>query len=186
MDEKRLLRKKMIDLRDAMVPETRRHMDRLLCQSLRELILERRPKIVHTYLPMPMEIDFLPVIHQMLEEHIRVVVPKTLRGGQLEHLILETPDQLEDGIFGTRHPMAGVPYEGPYDLIIVPGLAFDFHGNRLGYGGGYYDRFLPAHPEAYKTALCYSFQLMNNLPVEPHDIPLDSVLFVSSFESSNI
>lgn len=186
MEEKRLLRKKMADQRRQMSPEIKQDLDRRLCQSLQELITERRPKVVHTYLPMPMEVDFLPVIAAMPAEGIRIVVPKSLSRGQLEHLVLESFDQLEDGIFGTKHPVAGIPYSGPYDLIIVPGLAFDRHGNRLGYGGGYYDRFLPAHPETHKIALCYDFQIVEDLPLEPHDVQLDALLSATAFESSNI
>jgi 5-formyltetrahydrofolate cyclo-ligase len=186
MEEKRLLRKKMTDRRRQMSPAIKQDLDRRLCQSLQELITERRPKVVHTYLPMPAEIDFLPVLAKMLEENIQLVLPKTLRGGQLEHLPLTSFEQLEDGIFGTKHPIGGVPYTGAYDLIIVPGLAFDRQGHRLGYGGGYYDRFLPAHPEAHKIALCYDFQIVENLPLEPHDVQLDALLSATAFESSNI
>lgn len=186
MEDKRTLRKEMIKTRAEVDPGSKQAMDRLLSQSLTDLIQEHQPDVVHTYLPMSDEINFLPVIEEMLELGIRVVAPKTLKGGRLENLLLSSLHELEDGVFGTRHPAGNKLYTGPYDIIIVPGLAFDHHGNRLGYGGGYYDRFLPTHPEAYKIALCYAFQLVEELPLEPHDVQLDAVLFASLFESSNI
>lgn len=186
MEEKRTLRNEMIKIRADMDTGSKQTMDRLLSQSLTDLIQERQPGVVHTYLPMSEEINFNPVIEKMLELGIRVAAPKTLKGGRLENLLLSSLQELEDGVFGTRHPAGNKLYTGPYDIIIVPGLAFDHYGNRLGYGGGYYDRFLPTHPEAYKVALCYDFQLINGLPLEPHDIQLDAILFASLFESSNI
>ena len=62
------------------------------------------------------------------------------------------------------------------DLAIVPGMAFDPQGHRLGRGRGYYDRFLPLIPQAYKIGLCFPFQLVGNVPTEPTDIAMDEVV----------
>jgi 5-formyltetrahydrofolate cyclo-ligase len=83
---------------------------------------------------------------------------------------------LRAGRFGILEP-DGPPFVGPIDLIIVPGLAFGRDGSRLGYGGGYYDRFL-ARPEQENALRCgagYPFQLVDCLPTEPHDVPLTHV-----------
>ena len=62
------------------------------------------------------------------------------------------------------------------DLILVPGVAFDCAGNRLGFGKGYYDTFLPQAPNAVKIALAYDFQIVEQLPAEPWDVPMDFII----------
>ena len=68
------------------------------------------------------------------------------------------------------------PYQGGFDLIIVPGVAFDRKGNRLGRGRGYYDRFLCQHLDVKRIGICFDFQLVDKVPAEPFDIQMDEVL----------
>ncbi|MCL6590024.1 MAG: 5-formyltetrahydrofolate cyclo-ligase [Firmicutes bacterium] len=84
---------------------------------------------------------------------------------------------------GLWEPRPGVPLMAPesIDLIVTPGVAFDERGFRLGHGAGYYDRFLPKASQAHKLGLAYDFQVVKELPVEPHDVPLDSLLTPTRF-----
>ncbi len=68
------------------------------------------------------------------------------------------------------------PYTGGFDLIVVPGVAFDRHGNRLGRGKGYYDRFLCHHLEVKRIGICFDFQLVEEVPAEAFDIRMDEVI----------
>lgn len=68
------------------------------------------------------------------------------------------------------------PYHGTFDLIVVPGVAFDRKGNRLGRGRGYYDRFLCQHLDVKRIGICFDFQLVDEVPAEPFDIRMDEVL----------
>ena len=78
---------------------------------------------------------------------------------------------------GIPEPIADSPVaEDPHALVLMPGLAFDREGHRIGYGGGFYDRFLAKEPEHPTVALCYEFQMVENLPVESFDVPVDLVL----------
>lgn len=87
-----------------------------------------------------------------------------------------TPDTgFAVGDFNILEPK-NVAYTGDYDLIIVPGVAFDRQGNRLGRGKGYYDRFLCQHRATKKIGLCFDFQLIDNVPVEETDIPMDEII----------
>ena len=70
------------------------------------------------------------------------------------------------------------PYRGGFDLIVVPGVAFDKEGNRLGRGKGYYDRFLCQHPDVKRIGICFDFQLVDEVPAEPFDIRMDEVISV--------
>lgn len=173
---KQKLRQEMRQHRAELDHETKKKLDAALIHKLEELIKKRLPKRVHCYLPMGSEADIYPVVDFMLRSGITVVTPKSLPKRKLEHLVLKSVHELEDGLFGTKHPAEGRPFGGSYDLILVPGLAFDGQGHRLGYGGGYYDSFLKDHSSAYKVGVAYPFQMVDSLPAEAHDVRLDEVV----------
>lgn len=175
-DQKKKLRKIMLTERLNLDPLAKKTYDQWVCGVLWHKISTQGYKHVHCYLPMGTEIDIVPLIKKMLEHDIVVVTPKTLPKRQLQNLRLLSLDQLEKGVFGTSHPAGGHVYEGPFDLIIVPGLAFTADRYRLGYGGGYYDNFLVDHPEAKKIGIFYPFQMQKTIPLEPHDVRLNEVL----------
>ena len=174
--DKQNLRSKYNYLRNNISTKDKTIWDEVLCQKLLNYIIQSKPKIVHTYLPLGSEINFYPVIDYLLNQNIKVVCPKTLDKPFLQHLILNSLEHLEDGKFGTKFPSGENVYNGNYDLIIVPGLAYNSQNYRLGYGGGYYDHFLKSQPNAVKIGLFYSFQINEELPLEIHDIPLDIVM----------
>jgi len=150
--------------------------DYMICDAIWRQIENYDYKSIHCYLPMGTEINITPLIQSILDKKIPVAVPKTLPKGNMENLLLSSLEDLEDGIFGTKHPAGAQVFPGNYDLIIVPGLAFDKANFRLGYGGGYYDKFLANNPNSVKLGICYPFQKMSNIPLEKHDVRLDDVL----------
>jgi 5-formyltetrahydrofolate cyclo-ligase len=174
--QKKALRSSMLGQRSAMDAMIKKEYDQWICNELENHIQQRQCKVVHAYIPMVNEIDIRPLIENMLEQQITVVCPKTLPKRKLENRRLYSMHELETGIMGTQHPAQPELYEGPFDLIIVPGLAFDETRYRLGYGGGYYDGFLFSQPEAYKVGIFYPFQQVATVPLEPHDISLDTIL----------
>ena len=155
--------------------ERNTHAERI-CQLIWEIIQKRDAKIVHTYLNMGSEINVQPMIQHLLDAGITVVAPKTLKKRQLENRIVNNLKDMEPGVFGTYHPSGKEIYEGPFDLIISPGLAFNQNGGRLGYGGGYYDTFLAEQTDAWKLGICYPNQLLDDIPLEAHDILMDQVI----------
>lgn len=175
-DQKKALRKEMFGKRGAIAAAIKIDYDNWICAQLEQLILGNKYKVVHCYIPLPGEINISPLIEKLLQLNITVVCPKTLPKRKLENRILKSLNDLEVGIMGTQHPAEVNIYEGNYDLIVVPGLAYDINKFRLGYGGGYYDNFLNAQPDAYKVGIFYPFQLVANVPVEPHDFCLDIIL----------
>lgn len=175
-DQKQELRSQMRQQRAALETTFKGNYDQWICQSIWELIEAKGYQTIHCYLPMGHEIDIIPLIEKMLDAAKTVITPKTLPKRNLQHLRLNALAELEDGVFGTRHPAHAQEFSDSYDLIIVPGLAFDAANYRLGYGGGYYDGFLLQHPTAYKLGICYPFQRVKNVPVEAHDIQLNAVL----------
>ena len=175
-DQKRTLRKQMLLQRAKMDNRKKSLYDNIICQKLWNIIDYRSFSRIHCFLPMGTEINIFPLIEKMLTKKLTVITPKTQPQRNLQHLILNSLDELEKGIFGTQHPADSEEYSGEYDLIIVPGLAFDSVGYRLGYGGGYYDRFLGQHKKAVKMGVCYPFQKLDSIPIEEHDVQLDEVI----------
>lgn len=174
-DQKKSLRPKLLVKRARLKKKAKKKYDQLICESLWQTIKEQSYKTVHCYLPMGTEINITPLIVKLLQENFTVIVPKTLPKPKLKNLVLSSLDKLEDGVFGTKHPANAEEFYGDYDLIIVPGLAFDNSNYRLGYGGAYYDNFLVHHPNALKVGIFYPFQKVEKVPLEPHDVQLDEI-----------
>lgn len=98
-------------------------------------------------------------------------------GNELELRTYTGPDDLRIGAYGIEEP-AGAPFTnyGAIDLAVIPGVAFDAHGNRLGRGKGYYDRLLPQLASTYKIGICFPFQLVEEVPAETFDIRMDEII----------
>ena len=148
-------------------------------QELIKIASKAEISTVHTFLPIGSEINIYPFIQDCLNNDITVVVPKTLKSPQLQNLILHSLDDLKTGMFNTLSPINEVPYNGRFNLIIVPGLAYDKQFHRLGYGAGYYDHFIKNHLTTFTLGVCFSFQFIDSVPTEEHDISLNGVLYGS-------
>ncbi|MCY3668725.1 MAG: 5-formyltetrahydrofolate cyclo-ligase [Gemmatimonadetes bacterium] len=141
----------------------------------------RRAKLVHTYVSSKEnEVDTRALICTCLKHGKRVAVPVVMPGTKtLAHALIDGLDQLIVGPWGLAQPdpaaATWLPAEARIDLVVVPGLAFDRCGQRIGWGGGYYDRFL-AQVQAVKIGLCYDALVLDCIPGEPHDVPVDLVV----------
>ena len=141
----------------------------------------RRAKLVHTYVSSKEnEVDTRALIGTCLAQDKRVAVPVVMPGTKtLSHALIDALDQLVAGPYGLAQPDPAaalwLPSEARIDLVVVPGLAFDRRGQRIGWGGGYYDRFL-AQVQAIKIGLCYDALVLDCIPGEPHDVPVDMVV----------
>ena len=175
-EQKKKLRREMLARRGKLSNPEKKIYDRWIGKALAKMIKDNGYKVIHTYLPMGTEINISQFIEWSLKENIIVVNPKTLPNRKLEHLRLSALEEVENGVFGTSYPANAKEYAGNYDLIIVPGLAFDRSKNRLGYGGGYYDAFLSDHSSARKVGIFYPFQEVKRVPTELHDVRLDEIL----------
>lgn len=116
------------------------------------------------------------LLARALEAHKAVYLPRILGAGEMQFARILSLEDLEPGQFGTRQPRGrGLgPDKFAPDLMIVPGLAFDRKGHRLGYGGGYYDRFIAQRAFAWPLAgLCFAFQIIGQIPAKPWDLRLD-------------
>lgn len=134
-------------------------------------------KTIYGYLPYNQEVRTVPMLEQALRDGKRVAVPKVY-GDEMKFLYLDDLTKVSKGYAGIPEPIADEPVaDDKTALVLMPGLAFDPAGHRIGYGGGFYDKFLAAEPNHPTLALCYEFQMLPELHTEEHDIPVDTVLW---------
>ena len=150
-------------------------------EKLGELFLKsqayRNAKTIYGYLPYNQEVRTVPMLEQALRDGKRVAVPKIYED-TMRFLYLEDLSKVEKNDMGIPEPVADTPVaEDKTALVLMPGLAFTKNGDRMGYGGGFYDRFLAEEPNHPTLALCYEFQIVDSLPTEEFDIPVDTVLW---------
>ena len=137
----------------------------------------RNAKTLYSYLSFNQEVRTLPILEQALKDGKRVALPKC-DGKEMRFIYLSDLTQVQKSSIGAPEPMADGPVgDDETALVLVPGLAFDKNGYRVGYGGGYYDKFLSREPRHPTVALCFDFQILEQLPVEAYDIPADLILW---------
>lgn len=139
--------------------------------------LYRQAKTVYGYLPYNQEVRTVPMLEQALRDGKQVAVPKVC-GEEMKFILMEDISGIAPGYAGIPEPVADGPVaEDRTALVLMPGLAFDAKGHRVGYGGGFYDRFLEQEPDHPTLALCYDFQMLPKIETEEHDIPVDCVIW---------
>ena len=144
-----------------------------IMQKLSEHPDFHRAEIVMLYASLPDEVQTLEFIGEWRNRK-RIILP-TVVGDDIVPVELIAGSGMVEGDFHILEPENN-PYEGPIDLIVVPGMAFDRQGHRLGRGKGYYDRFLIKYPEVKTIGICFSFQLLDEVPAEPHDQLIDEII----------
>jgi len=150
------------------------------CQHLVNADQFKHASVVMFYLSLPHEIDVTPAILYAWQQGKTVAVPKV--SWQQRHMIGVEITSLETGVVteesGLRNPITGIPVPpDDIDLVVTPGPAFDKKGNRLGRGGSYYDRFFDSNKlSACKCGFAFSQQIVEDVPVDSQDVPMDLVV----------
>lgn len=176
--DKQELRRYIRQRKRAMTEQEIGEKSEKLCRMLTQSDAFLRARTVYGYLPYNQEVRILPALEEALRQGKRVAVPKVY-GEEMRFLYLDDLTRVETGYAGIPEPVADEPVaEDKTALVLMPGLAFDPKGNRMGYGGGFYDRFLRREPTHPTIALCYDFQMVESIPTQDHDIPVDTVLWI--------
>lgn len=175
--DKKTLRKQIREQKRAMTPEQIATASEKLVQMFLDTELYRQAKTIYGYLPYNQEVRTVPLLQQALADGKRVAVPKVYED-EMKFIYMTDLTQVAEGYAGIPEPIADDPVaDDPTALVLMPGMAFDTQGHRIGYGGGFYDRFLAEEPNHPTIALCYDFQMVEDLPTEEFDIPVDCVLW---------
>lgn len=174
---KQELRAQIRDKKREMTPEDIAQRSEKLLQLFLESEYYRRANTIYGYLPYNQEVRTVPMLEQALKDGKRVAVPKCY-GDEMKFIYLDDLSLVEKGYAGIPEPIADGPEgDDPLALVLMPGLAFDPQGHRIGYGGGFYDKFLAREGTHPTLALCYDFQVLPHLETEAFDIPVDCVLW---------
>lgn len=179
---KRKLRHDILAWRERIDKETRQQKSRLIKDKLLALNLFQSSSTIMFFLSFKSEVDTFPIICRALKMGKRVVVPKTVPAEKkmIPSLLSDLKADLEPGLKGIMEPKMSLlrPVAAQeIDLVLVPGVAFDRAGNRLGYGGGYYDRFFPLlRQNTPLVALAFEGQLVNEVPTGPYDKKVDLLI----------
>lgn len=175
--DKTALRRAIRDQKRAMTEEDIVARSTRLGELFAQTQAYREAKTIYGYLPYNQEVRTVPMLEQALQDGKKVAVPKVY-GDTMKFIYLEDLSQVAKSDMGIPEPIADGPVAGDKTaLVLMPGLAFDEEGHRIGYGGGYYDKFLSAEPNHPTVALCYDFQMFARLDTEEFDIPVDLVLW---------
>ena len=129
------------------------------------------------YSSLPDEVPTQELLDEFVSEGKTVLLPRVMNATEMQLCRYTGPDDLKQGAYGIMEPTGEIFTNYPLiDIAIIPGMAFDKHGHRLGRGKGYYDRFLPLLTNAYKIGICYPSRLFDEIPVDDHDIMMDEVI----------
>ncbi|MEM7449572.1 MAG: 5-formyltetrahydrofolate cyclo-ligase [Myxococcota bacterium] len=174
---KQILRKKMKAVRRQIPESARRDRERRLYLRLDELDEVQSARSIGAYLAVRSELDLKPWMQQQtgnIEFAIPRVVPET--GALCFHEWNE--NQVSSGAFGIEEPSQHTPQidVSTLDVLLVPGLAFDEAGHRIGWGKGYYDRLLSKPLRAFTVGVSFDFQLVAEVPTLPSDMPVDAIV----------
>ena len=174
---KKELRRQIAAKKKELTPARMEAASRELAQKFCSLPQYAAAKTIYGYLPYNQEVRTLFVLEQALRDGKRVAVPKVY-GDEMRFIYLDDLTNVAPSSYGIPEPVTDEPVaEDPTALVLMPGLAFDRRGNRMGYGGGFYDRFLAREPGHPTLALCYDFQMVEHLETEKFDVPVDCVLW---------
>lgn len=174
---KQVLRKELLRRRRHLSPRYSRELSRCAQQRLIDSPEFSAAKRVALYAPIHNEVGTELLYQAARRTDKRICYPR-VAGDDLAFYAVLQISELQPGAFGVATPEADPDRQvaaADIDLLVVPGVAFDMRGYRLGYGRGYYDRCLALLSTATVVGLCYEFQLQPELPVEPHDHPVGAL-----------
>lgn len=182
--KKKELRKSILDIRDNLNVDKKREKD----NTIRKIFLEsshyKNAEKIFIYISYSSEIDTIEIIKKALKDGKEIFVPRTIfKTKVMDAVKIISLDNLKKDRYGIPEPEESEPHINPdeLDLIVVPGVAFDDKGGRIGYGAGYYDRYFKKISKERnrlikKIALAYDFQVIDNVPMDEQDVKIDCII----------
>ena len=146
-----------------------------ICRHVLNMPEYASAKCVMLYMPVRSEVDVRPLLKRALEDGKRVCLPVCGLDGKMDAAEFESMEHMRLGAFGSREPLGDIVPPEEIDLIICPGVAFDEQGGRLGYGKGYYDRYLEK-VHAFWAGICYTECIVTAMPAQTHDVPMKALV----------
>jgi 5-formyltetrahydrofolate cyclo-ligase len=177
---KKIIRKKIQKKRDSLADLERLMGSSLIAEKFMQLDYYRNSKEILAYYPFRSEIDTTIIIRQALKQEKKVILPR-VRGKELElYYVDDLINELNPGSFDIMEPIPSKCKIASYkniDIVLVPGVGFDRNFNRLGYGGGFYDKLLEKLPvKIPRIALAFNLQIIKDIPAMAHDLKVDTII----------
>ena len=177
--DKKLLRKEIRARRKFLTEIERENFSNAIVEKFLAQDIYKNSQVIMAYVSMAEEVQLKNIFVDAFKTKKILAIPLIVGKGEM--LAVEVPnfDALEVGDFGiltVRKDLRKIIEPEKINCVIVPGAAFDLNFNRLGLGGGYYDKFLPRAVNAKKIALAYDFQIVDAVPTEPHDFKVDIII----------
>ena len=169
MEEKKEIRRFIRKQRKELDPILWQSATDEICRVTSELDIFREATDIYCYIDFGGEVGTRPLIQEAWKLGKSVWVPR-VHAETMDFYEITSFDQLKPGSYGILEPEEGIPAIAEDGLMIMPGVAFDAKRNRVGYGGGYYDRYLEAHPHLHTIALAFDMQVLYEVPSEELDI----------------
>ena len=169
MEEKKLIRKQIFKLRKECTDSQVEAWSRQIAQKVAELPEFQSAQKILAYADYNHEVMTGFIIEEAWKQGKEVAVPKVV-GQDMVFYKLTDFSQLEKGYFGIPEPARGEIVQWEDAMMVMPGVAFDPQNHRVGYGGGFYDRFLEKHLQIKRVAVAFDFQILPSVPAEPTDI----------------
>lgn len=177
---KKEIRKNIIKTRDALDSKDKQNMDRLIFEKFISSDFYKRATVIFAFVSFASEVDTKALIEYALKDNKVICVPrvKSIKEG-FDIYRINGLEDLEEGFYGILEPRTSCELinDGDIDFILMPGVAFDRAGGRIGYGGGFYDRYLATLKGTIpKIAIAYSFQIIEKIPMNELDICIDGII----------
>lgn len=175
METKGQMRARMKQKRDALNQSEVRQLSDRLCAIVKEQSWFTEAETVYFYYPLGKEADILPLAEAALNMGKQVAFPK-VNGIAMEFYQIHALSEFSEGTFHVMEPMGQERICRQDALVLVPGLAFDGNGNRMGYGKGYYDRYFARYSMCRKIGISYEQQIISQVICDRYDIPMDALV----------
>ncbi|MGD9678223.1 MAG: 5-formyltetrahydrofolate cyclo-ligase [Vulcanibacillus sp.] len=175
------LRKKLINERNNLNTNKIELLSKIISDKIMDSNYFKKASNVLVYIPFRNEVDIRDVIEKAWQLNKQVIVPKTnLIEKKMYPYLINSWEELELGNYQLLEPIVDKKMPFPIsniEVVLIPGVVFDRNGYRLGYGGGFYDRFFAdCLTPIYKIGIAYDFQIIDHLPVLKHDYPVDEII----------
>ncbi len=182
---KNVLRQDAREKRQSLSPDSYATKSRIIRGKLEGLLQFISAKKIMAYVSTKEEVNTHDLIKDCIQKGQTICLPK-VDGNEIKIIQVSSWEQLESGAFNILEPTSDDEAINPedLDLIIVPGIAFDRRGHRLGFGRGFYDRILKK-TTAYKVGLAFHEQIIDEIPNEEHDVPMDLIITDTSLITPN-
>ena len=176
LEQKRQLRTYLQQRRAAIFGSDRTTYSKFISDRLFKLKEIQHAKVIFAYISYASEVNTHEILKRLLSDGKKVVVPKIISSEKMVAQHFESWDDLEPGTLGILTPTTGNITDATIDIAITPGLGFTVSGHRIGFGAGYYDRWFASHEVRLKIAIAFETQIVDSLPIEETDIPVDLIL----------